>query len=188
VTDQTNKQSRSRLYAHRHPRGKAKTSARAIKQRQREADVLTYRLHGHAYEAIDKKLNLSVGTAYNYAVRALQRIVPVEDAKAVLRMELARLDALEAAVFSEAGNGDIPSIDACLRIQNQRCRLMGLFPDSKGGGVHVNVGTSDVPDARTAGIQITFVPGPAEWQALDGEVLPALEHQPAAKIKDFSEP
>jgi hypothetical protein len=157
---------------HRHPHGPAKTGAKAIRRRQREADVLTYRLHGHSYAAIGKQLNIPPQTAYDYCVRALQRIVPIEDARQVLRMELARLDTLEAALFSSAANGgDIPAVDACLRIQAQRCRLLNLFPNEK-GGINVNIGANPAGSAEDTGIQVTFVHA-TKWG--DGKLI---EHMP----------
>jgi hypothetical protein len=38
---------------------------------------------------------------------------------------------------------------------HQRARYLGLYPDSKGGGVHVNIGTG--PNAESEGIQVEFV-------------------------------
>jgi hypothetical protein len=142
---------------HRHPRGRARTSARAIKLKQRQADVLTYRMQGHSYAAIGKQLGISPDTAWRDAVAAISRIVPTESAQQVLKMELARLDTLEAGLFSNAAEGDISAVDACLRIQNQRCRLMGLFPDQRNGGVHVNIGGPVIESAEDSGIQIEFV-------------------------------
>jgi hypothetical protein len=143
--------------AHRHPRGRARTSARAIKLKQRQADVLTYRMHGHSYAAIGKQLGISPDTAWRDATAAIARIVPTETAQQVLKIELARLDALEAGLFSNASEGDIPAVDACLRIQNQRCRLMGLFPDQK-NGLHINIGANpSAPSAEDTGIVVTFI-------------------------------
>ena len=61
-------------------------------------------------------------------------------------------------VYESALHGDTASIDAMLSIIRLRCRLHGLFPDSKGGGINVNIGANpSAPNAEDTGIQVTFV-------------------------------
>ena len=151
-------QRRNAMYPRRHPRGPAKTSARAIKRRQRESEVLQYRLIGHSFAAIGKQMNISADTAWRYATAAIARLVPVESAKQVLAGELLKLDAMQTGVYESALHGDTASIDAMLSIIRLRCRLHGLFPDSKGGGINVNIGANpSAPNAEDTGIQVTFV-------------------------------
>ena len=131
------------------------TSPRRIKQRQRQATALDFRLQGHAYHSIAKHMNCHPSTVHDLVVKALANMVPREKAEEVLRIELTRLDALEAAIFRDAANGDIPAIDACLRIQHQRARLCGIFPDtSKGGGINIAIGGESAFDT---GLQVEFV-------------------------------
>ena len=131
------------------------TSPNAIKLQQRRAAALDYRLQGHAYHRIAKALGCHPSTAHDYVVKPLRDMVPRETAEAVLQLEMARLDAMQGAIFANAANGDIPSIDACLRIIHQRARLLGLYPSDKHNSLHVSVG--DRPTAEDAGIQVTFV-------------------------------
>ena len=130
------------------------TSPNAIKLQQRRATALDYRLQGHAYHRIAKALGCHPSTAQSYVIRAMKDMLPVEKREAVLQMELQRLDMMQAAVYRNAEDGDIPSQEAVLRIMALRARYLGLFPD-KGGGVHVNIGTG--PNAETEGIQVEFV-------------------------------
>ena len=51
-----------------------------------------------------------------------------EPAAKVVKMELARLDALLNAHYEHALAGEIPSTEMCLRIMEKRGRLLGLFP------------------------------------------------------------
>jgi len=151
-------QRRNAMYPRRHPHGPAKTSARAIKRRQREAEVLQYRLIGHSFAAIGKQMGISPDTAWRYATAAISQIVPVESAKAVLAQELLKLDALQTGVYENALHGEPMAIDAMLSIIRLRCRLHGLFPDGKGGGVHVNIGANPAgPNAEDTGIFVHFV-------------------------------
>jgi hypothetical protein len=164
------------------------TSPRAIKQRQRQATALDYRLQGHAYHAIAKHMNCDPSTVHDLVVKALANMVPREKAEAVLHLELTRLDAMEAAVFRNAAEGDIPSIDACLRIQHQRCRLTGLFPDQRHGGVHVNIGGSVSENAEDTGIELHFVlPNRvkrlAEEQDRAAKAAKVIEGFPVADLK-----
>jgi hypothetical protein len=158
------------------------TSPRAIKQRQRQAAALDYRLQGHAYHAIAKQLNCHPSTVHDLVVKALANMVPREKAEEVLLIELTRLDAMEAAIFRNAAEGDIPSIDACLRVQHQRARLCGLYPDSgKGGGVHVNIGGPVGENAEDTGIEVHFIRatrwGNPDAERVNGEVAgPVLDH------------
>ena len=153
------------------------TSPNAIKLQQRRAAALDYRLQGHAYHRIAKALGCHPSTAHDYVVKALRDMVPRETAEAVLQLELARLDAMQGAIFADAANGDIPSIDACLRIIHQRARLLGLYPSDKHHSpLHVSVGDPAALNAEDTGIQITFVRA-TKWG--DGKVVeakPIIEH------------
>ena len=86
------------------------TSPNAIKLQQRRAAALDYRLQGHAYHRIAKALGCHPSTAHDYVVKALRDMVPRETAEAVLQLEMARLDAMQGAIFANAANGDIPSL------------------------------------------------------------------------------
>ena len=158
--------------------GTSYTSPNAIKLQQRRATALDYRLQGHAYHRIAKALGCHPSTAHDYVVKALRDIIPREKAEAVLHLEMARLDAMQSAIFTNAASGDIPSIDACLRIIHQRARLLGLYPNDKHNSLHVSV--SDRPTAEDTGIQVTFVrpsrkPEDAD-SAVDGKLVgPVLD-------------
>jgi hypothetical protein len=157
--------------------GTSYTSPNAIKLQQRRAAALDYRLQGRAYYWIAKTLGCHPSTAHDYVVKALRDTIPREKAEAVLRLEMARLDAMQGAIFANAANGDIPSIDACLRIIHQRARLLGLYPNDKHNSLHVSVG--DRPTAEDAGIQVTFVRPSRKPEDADNAgklVGPVLDH------------
>jgi len=85
--------------------------------------ALNYRLQGHNYAAIGKHLGVTANAVQKDVVKALRDFIKPETAHAVLAMELTRLDAMQAAVYAEAINGDTGAIDTCLKIINQRQRL-----------------------------------------------------------------
>ena len=116
--------------------GTSYTSPNAIKLQQRRAAALDYRLQGHPFWKIGKALNCHPSTAQSYVIRAMKDLLPLEKREVILQRELARLDQMQSAVYSDAASGDIASIEITLRIMNQRARYLGLYPDSgKGGGV-----------------------------------------------------
>jgi hypothetical protein len=164
---------------HRHPHGPAMTSARAIRSKQRQSEVLTYRLNGYSYAAIAKQMHIAPSTAHDYAVKAIQTIVPVEDARQVLAQELLKLDAMQAAVYQDAvSGGDKAAIDAMLKIITMRARLLGLFPGDGKPSLHLSIGGGDpAGNAADTGIRVTFVR--PHWPQEDSEPAangPVIDH------------
>jgi hypothetical protein len=157
--------------------GTSYTSPHAIKLQQRRSAALDYRLRGHAYHQIAKAMSCHPSTAHDYVVKALRNIIPREKAEAVLQLEIARLDAMQSAIFANAASGDISSIHACLRIMHQRARLLGLYPNDKRNPLHMSVGDPDRPSAEDVGIQVTFV-RPSWTPDHDGKLggPPVLDH------------
>ena len=50
-----------------------------------------------------------------------------DDIDQLREMELARLDALQASLWAKAEKGDLRAVNACVRIIDKRCRLLGLY-------------------------------------------------------------
>jgi hypothetical protein len=170
---------------HRHPHGPAKTSAKAIKRKQKEAEVLTYRLAGHSFAAIGKQLSCSPDTAHRMATAAMAKIVPVETAQEVLKAELLKLDAMATGVYENAIHGEPAAIDAMLSIMRLRGRYLGLFPDGKGGGVNINIATGTAEDT---GIQVVFqapdrVRKLAEAKEREAKIAKVIEGFPQPMLK-----
>ena len=91
-------------------------------------------------------------------VKALRDFIKPETAHAVLAMELTRLDAMQAAVYAEAITGDTGAIDTCLKIMNQRQRLLNFVPDHKPPVFNLSFGGgTDMPNAEEVGIRVEFI-------------------------------
>ena len=91
-------------------------------------------------------------------VKALRDFIKPETEHAVLAMELTRLDAMQAAVYADAINGDTGAIDTCLKIMNQRQRLLNLVPDHKPPVFNLSFGGgTDMPNAEEVGIRVEFI-------------------------------
>lgn len=125
---------------------------------QRRAAALNYRLQGHNYAAIGKHLGVTANAVQKDVVKALRDFIKPETEHAVLAMELTRLDAMQAAVYAEAINGDTGAIDTCLKIMNQRQRLLNLVPDHKPPVFNLSFGGgTDMPNAEEVGIRVEFI-------------------------------
>jgi hypothetical protein len=178
------------------------TSPRALRLQQRRAKALDYRLQGRSYKAIGQTMKIHPSTAQDYVIRAMRDFVPKEKAEQVLEMELQRLDQMQSAVYQHAAAGDIAAIEICLKIQNQRARLLGLYPD-KPSPVTVSFG-GRVPNAEDEGIRVEFVrpshnwdddPRPIDVTPKPAPQLPRPDDEPTTdpmcggpKITDFRAP
>lgn len=140
------------------------TSPKEIELQKKRAEALDYRQQGHTFEAIGEAMGVDKSTAHNWVVQALDELIH-EPAKKVLAMELERLNAYQASLATEAAKGDIPTIDASMRVMDRRARYLGLYPDQKrSASVSVEQGIGGAnghdpakPDARVSGIRVTFV-------------------------------
>jgi hypothetical protein len=148
------------------------TSARALRLAERRKEAFEYRLTGASYQAIGETMKIDPSTAHSYVVYWLQNLVPIEKREVVLAQEIARLDQLSNAFAHNAFEGDTAAAEMMLRISHQRARLLGLYPNDKGGGVHVNIGTGTAEDT---GIQVVF-------QAPDRVRKLAQEYDQRAKV------
>jgi hypothetical protein len=137
------------------------TSARAIRLAKRRAEALDYRLKGRSYRVIGEEMKIHPSTAQDYVIRAMRDFVPREKAEQVLEMELQRLDQMQSAVYKHVAAGDIAAIEICLKISNQRARLLGLYPD-KPSPVTLSFG-GNVPNAEDVGIRVEFVRPSRKW-------------------------
>lgn len=108
------------------------TSSRKVLARLREARAIELRVQGYSYPEIARELGYQTpGAAYRAVVRGLSRVYPEEEARQLLRLELARLDELLRVLWPKAVEGDLGAIDRVLRIIERRARLMGLDAPEK---------------------------------------------------------
>ncbi len=151
------------------PKGKqtvknSHTSPREIEARMKRAAALEYRIQGLTFAAIGERMGVDTSTAHDWVVRAIDELTH-EPAAKVLKMELERLNRYQAAIDINAVGGDLPSIESALRIQDRRAKYLGLYPDGKGGGVHLSIGGeaklngkgNGHLNAEEVGINVTFI-------------------------------
>jgi hypothetical protein len=93
----------------------------------RRSEAVRLKAAGHTYEQVAQRL----GYANRGTVHRVQQALharQVESVDELRHLELARLDALQAALWPRAMNGDVPAALAVLRVVDQRLRLLGLDP------------------------------------------------------------
>jgi hypothetical protein len=106
--------------------GRKRMTGDRIETAERERKALELRKAGASFDEIAKALDYADKSGAFYAIkRALSDIVPpaVDEMRT---LEGERLDALLAAVWKQAMDGDLKAVDRVLRIIDQRARLLGL--------------------------------------------------------------
>jgi len=129
------------------------TSPKQIEMAKRRAEALELRLQGYTYEAIADHLGSSKSVIAKDITRAMADLV-TEPAERVFRMEMHRLDALAAAHYADACNGDIPAGQMMLRIIEMRGRMLGFFDRERMAGRFTL--TQDTPEGPRA-LSLEFV-------------------------------
>ncbi len=113
----------------------------------RRARAVELATQGHTYDQIASEVGYANrGTAYRVVRKALDENVAdaVEEYREV---EVARLNALQAAVWDRAIAGDLQAVDAVLKLVQARVKLLGLG----GGSTASPTPSTVVVPARTSG-------------------------------------
>jgi hypothetical protein len=130
------------------------TAQRRIEAKERALKALELRKKGVRYEQIAQQLGYSNrGNAHKAVMKELKLLAKecLEEAAQVRDLELQRLDALYLKAWEAVEEGDLPSIDRCLRVQERRAKLLGLDAAEKvehSGDLVINLRSVDmgVPD------------------------------------------
>jgi len=104
-----------------------KTSRRFILAKEKASRAFRLRAEGWTYAEIAGQLGYqNPSSARKALLRALDSLLPIEEANEIRRLESARLDALHAKLWSSAMDGDMTAIAGVLRIMERRAKLLGL--------------------------------------------------------------
>jgi AraC-like DNA-binding protein len=150
----------------------------------KQALALKLRQAGTSYEEIAQVVGYrSASGAYN-AVRSAMKKTLQEPADELRRVELARLDAAQAGIWSKVLAGDIKSIHAFLKISERRSRLLGLdAPVVLDGSLNVNhtVSLEDMERIRAerwASIreQLAELPAPSPVDAIEVDMSDVMDN------------
>jgi hypothetical protein len=104
----------------------SKHSPARVRAAERQRNAMELRKAGATYAAIAGELGYSDARSAERAVIAGLRAAGREASEDLLPMELDRLDRLQAGLWADAINGEVPAVLACLRIMERRSRLVGL--------------------------------------------------------------
>jgi hypothetical protein len=144
-----------------------------IALRKKQNQCLTLRAQGYNYEQIAAHMKRPTTTIYRWISTAMDRLIR-EPAEKVLRLELARLDDLQSSIYQAAHDGDLGAVGMFLRLQDQRARLLGLYPKQDGTpSMLLNVNQNGQPSEQS--INVTFVVPSAK------EIPPPIDVTPEAK-------
>jgi hypothetical protein len=116
-------------------RKESETSERRLLARLREAEAVKLRIAGLDYAAIGRQLKppCTKSSACKMVKRVLMRLAAAtsEDALLLIELEKARLDRIQAGLWTRAASGHEGAIDRVLKIQERRARLLGLDAPAK---------------------------------------------------------
>ncbi len=133
-------------------RAKSKTGPPRLSACDRERRALELRRAGHSYSEIGRKLGC--GSSHRDVTAYLDRVAEenAESARELVRLEVERLDALQAAVWDQAMAGQLGAVDRAVRIGERRAKLPGLEREkvelSGSGGAPIEVESSGYAKVR----------------------------------------
>lgn len=96
---------------------RTKSSAARVAIAERRAQALELRKAGATIPQIAAKLGVAKSTAHDDVMKSIAALTR-EPAKAVLALELERLDAMLMGLWNSARGGDVFSIDRVLKIMD----------------------------------------------------------------------
>lgn len=94
----------------------------------RRAEAMRMRLAGVSVDLIAKRFGVAPRTVYTWVAEGV-RDIPREEADELRTLELARLDALQSAVWADAMRGDPRATDRVLAVMDRRARYLGLYDE-----------------------------------------------------------
>jgi hypothetical protein len=106
----------------------SKSSATRVAAAERRTKALELRKQGKSFGQIGAEMGVSEQRAHALVTQELQRLNQhrSEEAAAVCRLEVERLDEMFAGLWAQARQGDGPAIDRALAIMARRAKLLGL--------------------------------------------------------------
>ena len=97
----------------------------------RKAKAVELAVEGHTYDTIAREVGFANrGTAHRVVRKALDEQV-AENVQQLRETEVARLDALQAAIWPAAMAGHVDAVQQVLAIIDKRAKLLGLYPTGR---------------------------------------------------------
>jgi hypothetical protein len=136
------------------PRKHSNLSVARIGRAERAGQALDLRKAGLTFKKIGDRMGVTEQRAHKMVTDELARLNSKrsENAEAVTRLELERLDALIAAIWPKAEQGDLTAIDRVLAIMARRAKMLGIDQEKPSAVTQqqVNVNVEVMSDADRA--------------------------------------
>jgi transposase-like protein len=116
----------------------------------RRKEAVDLRVEGKTYREIAQELGVTPTRARQLVAEALAAIEKdtAESAEELRRLELDRLDQLQAGLWEEAAGGNLKAVGAALKIMERRARLVGLDAPTRTENTHGYADLSEMSDAE----------------------------------------
>jgi hypothetical protein len=139
------------------PGWNSKLSGARVLRAERAGRALELRKAGLTFRQIGAEMGVTEQRAHQIVTQELARLNArrAEDAEAVTRLEVERLDALLATVWPKALEGDLPAFDRVLAVLARRAKLLGIDAERPANGVtmqNINVGVEMTDHERADAI------------------------------------
>lgn len=119
----------------------------------RRVEAMSLKMAGLDWDQIAARLQTTRRNAQRLVEDTIARAVAT-GVEAMREVENARLDRMQAGIWSQAIQGDIPSINAVLRIQDRRARMNGLDAPTK---IDLNVGIRHEMESALDELRLTLL-------------------------------
>ena len=187
-------------YSYSNPMGAPKrphnsrTSPRKVLAAERQRAAIELRKAGASYPQIARELGYAQASSAQKAVETALRESYREPAEQLLQLELERLDRMQVGIYSQAINGDLASIQMCLRIMERRAKYCGLDAPTK---QNVSIDQHKQLNVDVSGAVMVIQGTKAEYiaglQSMRGEQAPAALEGTLTVVRrgpatDFAQP
>lgn len=157
----------------------ARTSAKVIKGSERQSKAYALRLQGKTLKEVAVEVGVSTATAQRLVDAEISRVTSQRDDSIKKQQQVVsdRLDYLIRALWERVEQGDVNAISAVTKIEERRCKLLGLDEPQR---IQASVELEGMADhelvavAQRLGLSLALSLAQAqepEIEALPGEVL-----------------
>ncbi len=110
--------------------GDGRRSTNRVLAAKRRVKAVELVASGMTYEAAAKALGYKNRGTVHKIVHSALHAEQADSVEQLRQLEVSRLDAMQAGLWSRAEAGDIEAVQQCVRIIESRIRLLGLVPVS----------------------------------------------------------
>jgi hypothetical protein len=130
----------------------AKNDGTKITASERRRRAIELRREGLSYQVIADQLGMAKSSVHNTVGKAMSCLKEsiAGETRVLVVMEMDRLDTMQAAIWGQAMDGHLGSIDRLLKIMDRRAKLLGLDAPAKVAPTTPDGKEAWSPDAMSA--------------------------------------